>query len=326
MIFRSERGQSTAMVITMLWVLVFFVAVVANVGQAVNRRIALQMVADAGAYTGGSVLATGMNHLAYWNRQIQRMWRWVSFVSLGFNIGECSSSWSTIGAYYGAQGAFVSTQLNFAQQLQSRPRNVSSFNLLDLFPGEDPNTFDFANGDTDADAGLFNVYGTGQTPWLVITGPVDDGTSPESGTPLWSNETPYDYVPDAPFSLNDSSIGVDTWTCYEPPAEVSEVVFVHPVPWWKLERLGQAYYFIWRVKAPATKAIMFDSIIGPNAIPEMKAVAVTKPVGDGDRKGEIARGDIGYRVKLVPASKAMLGGWIRDELYKGPGGLRQVTH
>ena len=308
----------------MLWVLVFFVAVVANVGQAVNRRIALQMVADAGAWTGGNVLATGMNQLAYWNRHIQRMWRWVSFVSLGFNIGECASSYATIGAYYGAQAAFLSTQLQFGQQIQYQPRRVTNFNLLDLFPGEDPSTFDFANEDTDPDAGLINMYQVGTLPILVPTGPVDDGTTAETGTPLWSDETPYDFIPDAPFSFNDSSIGTDQWTCYDPPFEVDEVVFPHPVPWWKLLRAGPPVTFIWRVKAPATKALMFDSLIGGNAIPEMKAVGVTKAVGDDDRRGEIARGDIGYRVKLMPASTVMLGGYIFDQLYKG--GPRQVTH
>ena len=97
--------------------------------------------------------------------------------------------------------------------------------------------------------------------------------------------------------------------------------------WYKLPRFGPAYYFVWRVKAPATKAIMFDSIIGPNAIPAMSAVGVVKPVGDRSRRGNIAKGDIGYKVKVVPASKAMtFAGFIRDQLYKGFGGIRYVTH
>ena len=50
--WRSARGQSTALIITMLWLFVLFVGMVAVVGQAVNRRIALQIVADSGAYTG----------------------------------------------------------------------------------------------------------------------------------------------------------------------------------------------------------------------------------------------------------------------------------
>ena len=57
--YRSQRGQSTALVITMLMVFVIFTSMVVNVGQAVNRRIALQMVADAGAFTGGTRMAEG---------------------------------------------------------------------------------------------------------------------------------------------------------------------------------------------------------------------------------------------------------------------------
>jgi hypothetical protein len=315
-------------VITMLWVFVFFVAVVANVGQAVNRRIALQVVADAGAYTGGSVLATGMNQLAYWNRQIQRMWGWVSTVSLEFNLGECVSSYATIAAYYGAHAAFVSTQLHFAQLVRERPQAVSEYNMADLFPHEDPSTFSFSHSDTDPDAHIVNTNLVGDDPALLVTTlPVDDGTTAELGEPLWNSETPYDYIPDPPsFLVKDSSGGSDSWTCYDPPTEVETVEFVHPVAWWKLQKIVTPVYFIWRVKAPAIKALMFDSIIGPNAIPEMKAVAVVKPVGDGDRRGNIEKGDIGYRVKVVPASKAMFIGYIYDQFYKGIAGMREVTH
>src|SRR5688572_22759520 len=70
----GERGQSTALVTSLLFVMLLFVAVVANVGQAVNRRIALQIVADTGAYTGASVMATGLNQLAFWNSALQYTW------------------------------------------------------------------------------------------------------------------------------------------------------------------------------------------------------------------------------------------------------------
>src|SRR5262249_25651988 len=72
--WQSTRGQSPAMVIVMLWVLILFVALVANVGQAVNRRVALQVVADAGAYTGATKMAEGMNYIAYANGTIQDYW------------------------------------------------------------------------------------------------------------------------------------------------------------------------------------------------------------------------------------------------------------
>ena len=199
---------------------------------------------------------------------------------------------------------------------------MSDYNIRDLFPGEDPSTFDFAHSDPAPDARLQNLYRTGELPVLVNTIPAE-GADAELGTPLWNDETPLDLIPSPPFSLADSSIQPHTWTsiCFPESWETTLPVF-----WWKLARFGPAYHFIYRVKAPATKAIMFDSIIGPNAIPEMKAVAVTKPVGDRNRRGEIERGDIGYRVRLVAAAKVILGGFIQDPFYDRPGGRREVVH
>jgi hypothetical protein len=100
-----------------------------------------------------------------------------------------------------------------------------------------------------------------------------------------------------------------------------------PVFWWKLARFGPAYHYIYEVKSPPTRAIMFDSIIGPFAIPQMKAVAVTKPVGDRNRRGEIERGDLGSVVKLVRAANVIFGGTITDPFYKPPRGpQKRVTH
>lgn len=328
--FHSERGQSTAMVATLLWVLVFFVAVVANVGQAVNRRIALQMVADAGAFTGGSVMATGMNHLAYWNRHIQRMAAWVSISSDGYtgNICGCAlvfplacDEW-TLPAYYGAQAGFAAAQLNFASRLNSEPRRVSAYNIQDLFPGEDPDDFAFTHSDPDPDANISNPYLVGELPVVATTVPAE-GADAERGKPLWDDETPFDWIPNPPFSLGDSSVQPRSWTsvCLPTSWTTTAVVF-----WWKLARVGPPHRYVYEVKAPPARAIMFDSIIGPFAIPQMKAVAVTKPVGDRSRRGEIERGDIGYVVRLVKAAEVIGGGAVTDPYYARPGGRKQVTH
>src|SRR5262245_26089683 len=170
---RSERGQSTALVITLLWVFIFFVAVVANVGQAVNRRIALQVAADAGAYTGASIMATGFNHLAYWNRHIQRMYEWVALSSNDFvgNICGCGvlpgacDEW-TVPALTFAHTGYTVANARIGAALQDRPRVITEYNLADLFPGEDPNAFDMAHGDMEADALLLNQYATGESPLL----------------------------------------------------------------------------------------------------------------------------------------------------------------
>jgi hypothetical protein len=316
------------MVVTMLWILVFFVAVVANVGQAVNRRIALQMVADAGAYTGGAVMATGWNHLAYWNRHIQRMASWIAISSDGYTVNICGCNpfipfacdEITIPLYAGAHAAFQATNFKFGSLLNSEPRRVSDFNIRDLFPGEDPNSFEFSHSDMSGDARITNFPPVGDMGVAAIPFPSD--ADAETGKPLWDDETFYDWIPD-PFVSTSSDISPRSWTSVCFPESWDMTV---PVFWWKLLRTGPAYHYIYEVKSPPTRAIMFDSIIGPNAIPQMKAVAVTKPVGDRNRRGEIERGDIGYLVKLVKASNVIVGGFINDPFYKGSGGQKQVMH
>jgi hypothetical protein len=60
---RSERGQTTLFFITAFWTLFLFLAFVVNLGQAVNRRVKLQMMADAGAWTGAAKQAQVLNSL-----------------------------------------------------------------------------------------------------------------------------------------------------------------------------------------------------------------------------------------------------------------------
>ena len=47
---RDESGQTTIFVLCTFFTFFMFFALVANVGQAVNRRVMLQMVADAGVH------------------------------------------------------------------------------------------------------------------------------------------------------------------------------------------------------------------------------------------------------------------------------------
>lgn len=311
--WHGERGQSTALIVSLLFVFVLFTGMVANVGQAVNRRIALQIVADSGAWTGATVMATGMNHLAYWNRQIQRTWANLQWASLNFFLGDCYSNWSLVGMYYGAQGSYAAAYANFAFDVANWPRRVSDFNARELFPGE---TLDYAEWDFDLDALIL----PGKLPgaWIV-TVPVDDGAEVYTGAHPWAIESPWDLLPPLP-EWTDFSSGTKTWTCICGLTCVSTVTF-YPVPWWKLQQLGRPYYFAWRVRAPRTRALVFDSFFGPNAIPAMKAAAVAKPVG-----GNIERGESKYRAKMLPVSKAMLLPYIRDTQYSQFGGFRRVVH
>jgi hypothetical protein len=79
---------------------------------------------------------------------------------------------------------------------------------------------------------------------------------------------------------------------------------------------------VWLVKAPKTKGLMFDRYFGVDLIPEMQAVAVSRPVG-----GSIQKGDARYTVEMMPASSVMAaGGLIYDEHYNQFGGFRMVVH
>lgn len=62
--FKSERGQTTIFFIAAFWTLFLFLAFVVNLGQAINRRAMLQMVADSGAWTGAAKQAQVLNTLS----------------------------------------------------------------------------------------------------------------------------------------------------------------------------------------------------------------------------------------------------------------------
>lgn len=61
--FRSERGQTTLFFIAAFWTLFLFLAFIVNLGQAINRRTILQMIADSGAWTGATRQAQVLNSL-----------------------------------------------------------------------------------------------------------------------------------------------------------------------------------------------------------------------------------------------------------------------
>jgi putative Flp pilus-assembly TadE/G-like protein len=60
---RSERGQTTLFFIAAFWTLFLFLAFIVNLGQAINRRVILQMIADSGAWSGATRQAQVLNSL-----------------------------------------------------------------------------------------------------------------------------------------------------------------------------------------------------------------------------------------------------------------------
>ncbi|HYB44185.1 MAG TPA: Tad domain-containing protein [Candidatus Methylomirabilis sp.] len=318
--WRSQRGQTTAMIIVMLWVFVLIVGMVANVGQAVNRRIALQTVADTGAFTGATVMAEGLNYIAFANWWIQNIWSfmtwafWAVFILSG---ADCDSPNSVISTYEGLRAPFAAgiTTINTAYSIYpyAEARRISAYNVDDLFPGEGDQ---FAYQEIDIpDVVCTDGPLCRDATALMSTEDVPDGTSPEDA-----------WVPSLFDSVKEKG-----------PIPCLQQVFLIKVPsartydfnvWY--QRSGtNPRYFVWVVKAPATKAFMFDFFFGPNAIPEMTAVGVAKPVG-----GSIVKGQAQYVAKIVQASNAMpvsgpcpfgqgTCGFVTDSALPG---FRYVTH
>ena len=277
-VVRSERGQSTAMVMAMLFVLTMFLAVVANVGQAVNRRIALQVIADTGAFTGATVQAVGLNQMAYWNRAMQLAWSAFSWpMALAFSpvrVTECRTSnvaerlYRLVRTTLGV--AYTASELMYPVYARLEAQRASDYNLIDLFPGEG----NFRYREVDYAALILPRRG-------FRTEQVPQGTSTRA---VWS--------------LHSARRNWPYHCVTFPPPEYHYRPGNYQV-WYRKVDDGPKY-FVWVVTAPRAKAVMFDKLFGGDAIPEMQAAAAARAVG-----GSIEEGRRTYVAKMVPLSEVM---------------------
>lgn len=326
---RSEAGQTTAFVCAMLFTLTMFVALVVNVGQLVNRRVALQVVADSGAWSGATVQAIQLNHYAYWSRLVQNAYKNASGISLGFRFSECWSGVAAAGAFYAANGGMAAAQLHFLNAAYNEAVRHSNFNIDDLFPGERSN-FDFSTM-AGPDDGLVGAPGNGN----IAVIPLSRGNRLYTGDHAWSRETVLQMLMELsvritgrlPWAVSSAGNGNENWQCATILPPTSFRIYMVGPPGWKLQKLGQPYIFVWRVKErQRTKALFFDRFFGPNTFPAMTAVAVAKPVG-----GHVHEGKSRYRAKMVPVSRYSLAqGMLRDTLARPnrilPNPLRRITY
>lgn len=299
-----ERGQSTALVTSMLMVMMLFVGTVIDVGQAVNRRVALQVVADTGAYTGAAVMATGLNQLAYWNARLQDAWAvftWAMLPAFTIHDHECDAADAAEGLYdaahMGLSAAFSGVNYAYANYPYMEAKRVSQYNIRDLFPGE-VDRFTFDEWSLSPEVGVFGLKRDLTN--LMGTEDVPDGTSPNGAVPgIIGSQKSLFYVCESfpPPKIEFRNRDYDVW--YQKADD-------------------QVKYFVWIVTAPASKALMFDSLFGGDAIPEMKAIAVAKAVG-----GTIKDGESDYITKMVPVTKVSAP-VILDTKYDR--GFRPVLH
>jgi Flp pilus assembly protein TadG len=267
--WRDERGQTLAFVMTTLLALTLVAGVSINIGQAVTRRVLLQMVADAGAFTGATVMARGMNTIAEQNLRIQKAWAVTADATLGFTAPPCIASDLATGAY-----AVVRTNVGrliralnegYGQLAETEASRVTRYNAVDLFPSER-----LTMGESDSASGLVPQRPQGR---LVNIEEVPGGTRPAvpSLSPGFTNRA---------------------WTCWQGPLVMPRS---KAFGLWYRMTPSAPIQFLWVVTAPRTEARFFDRFFGPRAIPEMTAAAVAKPVG-----GEIALGRAKYVAKMTP--------------------------
>jgi hypothetical protein len=310
----SERGQSTAFVSALLLVLVLFVGVVADVGQSVNRRIALQIIADAGAYTGASSMATGLNQMAYWNDKMQWLWAGFTTAMIGAfkgRVTECYSADIAEIAYYGSYAAvwtaYQAASRAYANIPYMEARSVSEFNASHLFPGEEL-TYGEWSLSPEVNAWTLRLPPFNRDLLSVMTTKqVDDGTE-LSSVPWWARFL----ASDAKSTLRYGCISYGR-------LEVRNRWY----PVWYEKAEDEVKSFVWIVAAPARRAAMFDGLfrrLGVEPMPPMRAMAVAKPVG-----GTIVDGEAEYVAKMTPAGRAMVtAGLIYDGRYDRY--VRLVTH
>lgn len=278
--WRDASGQTFVFVLTSLFTLFLIVGVSMNVGQAVNRRIMLQIAADAGAFTGASEMARGLNTIARLNRRIQRAWGGMTIATAGFTFPPCSASDLGTRAYGVARwnlGQLIRlVNIGYGLRAASEARRITEYNGLDMFPFEQ-----LQMGESDSQSGIGPQRPLSQ---LVDLLEVEDGT--------WPNALAL-----AAGSRNRR------WLCWGgfPPVSTRSQSFDL---WYRADSDRMPISFAWVVKAPARSARVFDAFFGPRAIPEMAAAAVAKPVG-----GDIRLGRDTYVVKMMPVRQ------IRPSVY-----------
>ncbi len=84
---RDERGTISIMSVVTIFVFTMVLGMVINAGRQVDEKIRLQNAADAAAYSGGVVMARGLNALAFSNHLEAEVFALVAFMRAGRDAG-----------------------------------------------------------------------------------------------------------------------------------------------------------------------------------------------------------------------------------------------
>ena len=84
---RDERGTISIMSVVTIFALTLVLGMVINAGRQVDEKIRLQNAADAAAYSGGAVMARGLNALAFSNHLEAEVFALVAYMRAGRDAG-----------------------------------------------------------------------------------------------------------------------------------------------------------------------------------------------------------------------------------------------
>ena len=297
----SERGQSTPFFLCFLVLMTVMVGTMVNVGQAINRRMALQVAADAGAWTGGTNMAIGMNALAEvndWRRDIEPLISVVLPIAGLLGADEpVIKAWEFATTVLNLADGVI--QIGYAKIPYDEAARVTWYNNQDLFPGEQLRWYEGFRSNVISDGS--DTIGD-EVP-LMKSRPTACMEQPIFGTGQF---------PVLPCLVDEDPI--DRTQPYAVPCIIGLCPKFYDYTRW-YEKSGRQIGFVWIVEAPEAKAIFnpFD-VFGDDAMPMMRAAAMAKPVG-----GNLLEGESEYRVKLVPLTRADMflapEAWLREEAY-----------
>jgi hypothetical protein len=267
--------------------MVFFMlfALVANVGQAVNRRVMLQMVADAGAFTGASTQATVMNTISEFNQIIDTSWDVATALMLYWTFQFCGVD-DAIGAIYRVIETVMSILIRVSNHggavwALMEAEMVTRQNIHELFPD-----------------------GSVHTPLESIPSLLSSPSSAGMGASHIMNlqkAWPSLFSGFAIVRLQQESV-TKNWICYTPPFSVSSKSGTFNMPWKKTQS-DEVTRFYWWVTADPVDALVLPRKswmpFGFPQVPAMTAVALAKPI-DGDVEPD-KRG-AKYVARLIPLS------------------------
>ncbi|MGH9336176.1 MAG: Tad domain-containing protein, partial [Vicinamibacteria bacterium] len=281
----DDKGQTTLFVLSSFWVFFMLFALVANVGQAVNRRVMLQMVADAGAFSGASAQATVMNTISEFNQIIDTSWDITQAVMLYFTFQFCGVDDVVTTAYKIIEGV-LSVMIRVANHGGAvwsimEAEMVTRQNIRHLFP----------DGSVHSPLDSFGS---------LLSSPASAGMG-VSHIANMQKAWPALFSGFAVVRLEQESV-TKNWICYTPPFSISSKSGSFNLPWEKTDP-DEVTRFYWWVTADPVDALVLPRKswmpFGFPQVPAMTAVALAKPVG-GDVEPD-DRGDE-YVAKLIPLS------------------------